>query len=194
MKIHQRLKQAREKAGFKTAQDAIDRFRWKYPTYSAHENGTRTPGPDAIAKYAKAFESDPAWIQFGTDPVQRRSEKSPKYGQGFSESEAEFIHKPNKISEIDKNSEYNFLVSRDHMPFGIFTGDYLAIDLKNPAKNGEIIVANMIDDQTATGITLIRRVAGSFLVSSSPTDPLIALDSDSISITGPIRTILRTLT
>ncbi|SPJ27648.1 hypothetical protein TRM7615_01138 [Falsiruegeria mediterranea M17] len=66
MDISNRLKQARMEAGFRSAQEAADRFGWTASTYAAHENGTRGMKPDAIERYAKAFRSDPCFIAFGT--------------------------------------------------------------------------------------------------------------------------------
>lgn len=62
----ERLKRAREKAGWKTATAAIKRFGWTSSTYRSHENGQTDPIPteDAIA-YAAAYKTTPQWILFG---------------------------------------------------------------------------------------------------------------------------------
>lgn len=61
----QRLREARIKAGFKSAADAARRHGWRTPTYSAHENGTRNLSRENAATYAAAFAVDPAWLLFG---------------------------------------------------------------------------------------------------------------------------------
>lgn len=64
-----RLRFAREKAGYPTAQAAIDRFRWKPSTYRSHENG-QTPVPQAAAHdYARAYKCSAAWILTGQGPM-----------------------------------------------------------------------------------------------------------------------------
>ncbi len=67
MKISERLKDARQKAGFRSAADAAERFSWVASTYASHENGTRGVKPDDVKKYALAFRSDPGYLLFGTE-------------------------------------------------------------------------------------------------------------------------------
>lgn len=63
-----RLRKAREKAGFKSARQAALRFHWTPSTYASHENG-QTPVPQEAAKiYARAFKSSAAWILTGEGP------------------------------------------------------------------------------------------------------------------------------
>lgn len=57
-----RLKQAREKAGYDSAQAAADAFGWNAPAYRHHENGTRGFGADAAKKYGRAFKVKPGWL------------------------------------------------------------------------------------------------------------------------------------
>lgn len=61
-----RLQLAREHAGFKSARMAALRMGWKYPTYSAHENGTRKLTPSVANKYSKAFNVLAEFLLFGS--------------------------------------------------------------------------------------------------------------------------------
>ena len=54
-KIAKRLRAARKKAGFSSAIDAAAALGVSYPTYVAHENGTRGIGSAAQKLYAKRF-------------------------------------------------------------------------------------------------------------------------------------------
>jgi SOS-response transcriptional repressor LexA len=58
----ERLKAAREKAGYSSAADAARAFGWQEPAYRHHENGTRGFGPDAAKKYGRAFKVKPGWL------------------------------------------------------------------------------------------------------------------------------------
>lgn len=62
---NQRLKDAREKAGFRNAADAANTKGWTYSTYAGHENGSRQIMPDAAEKYARAFGVSANYILFG---------------------------------------------------------------------------------------------------------------------------------
>jgi transcriptional regulator with XRE-family HTH domain len=75
---HERLKQARERAGFLHASDAAKRFGWAAPTYSSHENGYRGMTPDAIERYAAAFRVPVEWLMSGLgDPELRGMAEAP---------------------------------------------------------------------------------------------------------------------
>ena len=67
MSKEQRLKAAREAAGFKTGSEAANRFGWRVPTYLGHENGARGFSAETAATYARAFRVSPEWILFGRD-------------------------------------------------------------------------------------------------------------------------------
>lgn len=58
----ERLKQAREKAGYPTAAAAAQAFDWPESGYRHHENGTRSFGPDLAKKYGRAFKVKPGWL------------------------------------------------------------------------------------------------------------------------------------
>jgi phage repressor protein C with HTH and peptisase S24 domain len=59
---NKRLRQARQKAGHKSARAAALRYNWVPSTYASHENG-QTPLPkEAALVYAKAFKVPPSWL------------------------------------------------------------------------------------------------------------------------------------
>ena len=57
-----RLRQAREKAGYPSATAAAQAFGWTESAYRHHENGTRRFDPDAARRYGRAFKVKPAWL------------------------------------------------------------------------------------------------------------------------------------
>lgn len=58
----ERLRTARERAGFESATEAAQRFGWGEAGYRHHENGTRSFGADAAKKYGRAFKVKAAWL------------------------------------------------------------------------------------------------------------------------------------
>jgi hypothetical protein len=61
-----RLKEAREKAGFAPAADAARCFGWEIPAYRHHENGTQGRFASILAGYWRSIRSrqclhKPAW-------------------------------------------------------------------------------------------------------------------------------------
>lgn len=60
----ERLRAAREAAGYKTAPAAAAALGIAPPTYMAHENGSRGFGRN-VARYAKLFRVGPEWLMYG---------------------------------------------------------------------------------------------------------------------------------
>lgn len=56
------MREARLRAGFKSAAEAAQSFGWQESAYRHHENGTRNYGPDAARKYGRAFRVKPGWL------------------------------------------------------------------------------------------------------------------------------------
>ncbi|EFO29121.1 putative helix-turn-helix domain-containing protein [Roseibium sp. TrichSKD4] len=65
MDKHERLQFARQQAGFPTASDAARALGVSVPTYSAHENGSRSFKEDKARKYARRFGVDVLWLIYG---------------------------------------------------------------------------------------------------------------------------------
>lgn len=63
--LSERLRIARERAGFADARRAIERHGWTASTYYGHENGDRAPRPDKLREYAKAFNVPYSWLSDG---------------------------------------------------------------------------------------------------------------------------------
>ena len=78
----ERLKAAREKAGFATAADAARRFNFNQSAYRHHENGTRGFGPDVAKSYGKAFKVTPGWL-LGLENVSEVPPASPAEDDGL---------------------------------------------------------------------------------------------------------------
>jgi len=65
MEMHDRLRKAREQAGFENAADAARKFGWTESTYRAHENGYRSIPRAKAPVYARAFRVSPEWLLYG---------------------------------------------------------------------------------------------------------------------------------
>lgn len=66
--FHERLKLAREAAGFKTATEAAKAMGIAPPTYLAHENGSRggaRPRNATVRQYARKFGVNYVWLWDG---------------------------------------------------------------------------------------------------------------------------------
>jgi phage repressor protein C with HTH and peptisase S24 domain len=118
---NERLRSAREKAGFKSARAAALRYGWTVSTYASHENG-QTPVPQKAAEtYAPKFRTTAAWILTGEGSLAAKNiarvmgmigaggEITPEYEQvpadGLSEIEAPFPLPDDAIAfQVEGNS------------------------------------------------------------------------------------------
>lgn len=100
-----RLRQARERAGFASASEAAQRFEWKTPTYIGHENGSRNYDDEMAVAYGRAFKVLPEWLLFGREVNSRTfsdvSERSPEGFQLVS------------VYDIDASAGHGTLVTEE---------------------------------------------------------------------------------
>lgn len=68
-----RLKQARIRAGYKSAPQAARKLGVKPSTYASHENGQTSPPPNAVKRYARAFKASAAWILTGEGSIEAKN-------------------------------------------------------------------------------------------------------------------------
>lgn len=65
----ERLREARQSAGYSQAVDAATAFGWNESTYWSHENGNRGLTRDALARYTTAFRVRVDWLAYGQGPM-----------------------------------------------------------------------------------------------------------------------------
>ncbi|MBS7535084.1 helix-turn-helix domain-containing protein [Ancylobacter sonchi] len=73
MEMAERLRRAREEAGYRSAAEAARAFGWNEVTYRAHENGVRGLKREAVDKYAGAFRVSPVWLWSGEGAPDKRN-------------------------------------------------------------------------------------------------------------------------
>lgn len=61
----ERLRQAREAAGYTTAKSAAEAMGVSVPTYIQHENGSRGLAPPRAERYGRFFRATPEWLLYG---------------------------------------------------------------------------------------------------------------------------------
>ncbi len=115
--MNDRLKQARENAGYTQASDAADAFGWKYSTYAGHENGTRGIKSDTARVYAKAFRVSPEWLLFGDGSPPTHVENGEDGPDG---------HKLVPVYDVQASAGFGALVDYEEQTHSLaFPPDYL---------------------------------------------------------------------
>lgn len=97
--MHDRLKTAREQAGFESAVDAARRFGWTESTYRAHENGQRNIPRTAAPRYARAFRVSAEWLLLGVGDSTKKS--VPLVGYVGAGSEVYAVDDGGSLDDID---------------------------------------------------------------------------------------------
>lgn len=94
--IAARLKSARKDAGFATVGDAATALSVPYPTYAAHENGSRAFDNEAAAFYARRYRVSIDWLLTGKGDRSSRPTTVPVMGYlgAGAEVEPEFEQVP----------------------------------------------------------------------------------------------------
>jgi transcriptional regulator with XRE-family HTH domain len=72
--VADRLRQAREAAGYESAREAAATLGLSYSTYAGHENGSRGPKREQLMQYARKFKVSTDWLLTGRGqaPVEPR--------------------------------------------------------------------------------------------------------------------------
>jgi SOS-response transcriptional repressor LexA len=65
MEKHERLRRAREQAGYKSAAEAARAMNMAIPTLTSHENSSRSFDEQDAIRYARFFHTSPEWLLFG---------------------------------------------------------------------------------------------------------------------------------
>lgn len=69
MELHERLKLARQHAGYESVRDAAEALGVPYPTYIAHENGSYGFRRQSAVRYARRFGVSLDWLLEGKGPM-----------------------------------------------------------------------------------------------------------------------------
>jgi len=169
---HQRLRLAREQAGFARASDAARAMGIEEPTYLGHENGSRGLSR-AAARYARFFGVSLDWlidgrsVRLGRDgglaaaraAPPRNAEiggparfgaRIPAYGQAVGGRDGEFILNGNRIVDVlappsllGVPDAYAVYVVGDSMEPRYFAGEAVFVNPRLPVRRGDFVVAQI---------------------------------------------------
>lgn len=189
-KFAQRLKEAREKAGYRSAREAAETLQWTYSTYASHENGGRMPKPDLIKKYARAFSVGAGWLITGEPKSAQPIEPREKIGvvsisgevqAGHWVEEDSFSFQDTSYVPMSPNPQYSpesqtaFLVRGQSMNKKVQDGDYVIavwIDQTRDAIDNDIVVIRRRRGQLVeTSLKRLRIIDGHPKLFPESTDP-----------------------
>lgn len=97
-----RLRAAREAAGFSSAKEAAEAMDVPVASYIQHENGTRGFKADRAAQYARRFRTTPEWLLLGrgTSPVQSQEPSAADLEQMIREALEEVVTLDTRLADL----------------------------------------------------------------------------------------------
>lgn len=206
-----RLKEAREKAGFKTAADAARSIGANPVTYTAHESGGREYDRHTALLYAKNFGVHPAWLYFGTvqnapqisnsadlmasQHHSRHNEIRPQEYEEFFEVPEQFLMNRLKIPqdrarilEIQGDSMYD--PANPSAPGSFYPGERVIVDTDDvrPTPPG----AFALHDGAGVIVKMVEVIPGSEpirirLTGRNPRYETYEVDADHVPIVGRVK-------
>jgi DNA-binding XRE family transcriptional regulator len=63
--LHERLREARKRAGYRSARDFAQKQKIKERTYRSHETGEYRPSLEALMHYCRVLNRSPSWLILG---------------------------------------------------------------------------------------------------------------------------------
>ena len=167
---HQRLRFAREQAGYASASDAARAIGVEEPTYLGHENGSRGLSR-AAPRYARFFGVSLDWLIDGRGALASAAEpplaapprnaeiggparfggtRIPAYGQAVGGRDGEFILNGNRIVDVlappslqGVPDAYAVYVVGDSMEPRYFAGEAVFVNPRLPVRRGDFVVAQI---------------------------------------------------
>ncbi|MEM8580711.1 MAG: hypothetical protein AAGF50_05895 [Pseudomonadota bacterium] len=193
MKMNDRLKLARQRAGFATAAEAANAFGWKYPTYAGHENSTRGFRVETGRQYAIAFRVNEAWLMLGRGEMVSSVNGQLNYtDMSFSEKGVTWSplvpKEDNYQKDISLESDSIYSVSIDvASAFAIPFGSRILLDVKSRPLRGDLVVFDVIDDDLGAAYSYLGRYLPPYIIgpgfSQDPENSKTELDPN-ITIRG----------
>lgn len=183
--IHQRLQEARERAGFASALAASKRVNVAYNLYAQHENGLRGYPVSKAEIYARAFGVQLNWLLTGKgDMYAKQAPAIPVVGMaGASTTDGYYLnaYADGAHPTLDPYPEGSISVDvkGDSMETRFFDGEHLIFGPESPAVEdyiGQEVLAYLGDEDGRTLIKILDRnktTANYNLRSYNPRHPLI---------------------
>jgi phage repressor protein C with HTH and peptisase S24 domain len=184
---HQRLRVAREQAGFSRASDAARAMGIEEPTYLGHENGSRGLSR-AAPRYARFFGVSLDWLIDGRSALASAAEpplaapprnaeiggparfggtRIPAYGQAVGGRDGEFILNGNRIVDVlappslqGVPDAYAVYVVGDSMEPRYFAGEAVFVNPRLPVRVGDFVVAQIAAEEGEPPLAYVKRYVG----------------------------------
>lgn len=187
MDKNDRLRAAREQAGFKHASDAAKALRVNVSTYRAHENRQNDFGLEEATIYAKKFNVDPLWIMTGISAESEPSSQSlPRevyspnaklgdrilgigkkikvYGRAVGGVDGEFDMNGSLLFETmappvisDVSGAYGVQVSGDSMSPRYEDGEICFVDPTRRVKKGDYVIAQIRNEEDGPLLAYVKK-------------------------------------
>ena len=84
-----------------------------------------------------------------------------------------------------------YTMRRPNLSAGLLIGDILVAEAKPSIKDGDLVIANFVDEETATSVTLVRQIYAALLVPAAGDDPHTAVALSDANIVAKVISVYR---
>lgn len=200
MTLSERLKILREKAGLSASALSKKADLSKNSVSQIEDNPSRSPSVDNVAKLASALGVSFSYLALGLEEeISRGKDVSqatpwtpPTAGGERPDLEDARRKLPQTLAPSAREpSLYKLRISI--ATFGYMQGDVLVVDLRRPAKDGDVVLAQMMDLADGSSSIIVRRLFSPFLISPAleEPNPVIVADGARTKVIGVVAASFR---
>lgn len=199
MTLSERLKNLRERSGLSAAVLGEKAGLGKNTVKQLEDDPARSPSVQNAINLAKVLGVSLSYLALGEEDAEREPEKDqakpwtpPNAGGERPDLEDARRRLPQTLAPSAREPAL-YRLSVDIATFGYRQGDILIVDMKKPAKDGDIVLAQMMDLTDGSSSILVRRLFSPFLITPSldERNPVIVADGARTKVIGVVAASFR---
>jgi transcriptional regulator with XRE-family HTH domain len=200
MTLSERLKLLREKAGLSATALSLKANLSKNTVSQLEDDPDRSPSVQNAINLAKVLGVSFSYLALGEEDTVRTPERdqatpwTPPSGGGERPDLDECRRKLPQTMAPNAREPALFKLNITVTELGYRSGDIIVVDLKKTAKDGDIVLAKVMDLSDGSSSLIVRRLFSPFLISSALDEqlPMIVADGARTTILGVVAASFRT--
>lgn len=153
-------------------------------------NGKKVPSLAVLTRMAD-------WLEVPVSALFDSGAAEPDRSQGFGEPAATPFAAPRSVTDLIQRAMpgtrtfATYQMGRAVLGFGLLPRDILVVDLGRRPTDGDVVLANRVDQELGTAETMIARLSHGLLLADQPLENPLPSDADDVAVLGVIAGSLR---
>lgn len=185
MTLAERLKNLREKAGLSALALSEKAGLGKNTVKQLEDNPDRSPSVDNAISLARVLGVSFSYLALGdeAEPTQKRTKDqtepwTPPTAGGERPDLDECRRRLPQTMAPNAREPALYRLNSTLREFGYRRGDIIVVDLKKPAKDGDIVLSRVMDLSDGSSSLIVRRLFSPFLISAELDEPMPMIVAD----------------